>query len=297
MTFLAKILAEFLKERDVDKIYVKRIKKRPFLQRLVVDILVKDLKLFKTEKYGRELSEEFGIKILTSKGQEKVNYEITTQGEKIEINYPKYPVFIIDLSLWDRHTEKEKKKLLLQLDFSLDVIRNYLWDYNLVINNPPKDVRLFEAINKVRYNVTPTENVVVLNPYGDIEANEELIRRTKYFIIGGIVDRSGWRNATTELSEIAGYSSFPQVKITLRGSTVGVPDRINKIIEIILRVLSGEKLEEAILNTQSNADKFVRLLMEYQKGNLEEAIEFLRPNEKVIRKINKIKEKFQSNSS
>jgi tRNA (adenine9-N1/guanine9-N1)-methyltransferase len=93
------------------------------------------------------------------------------------------------------------------------------------------------------------------------------------------------------MAKIAIYD-FPHAKRALRGSTVGVPDRINKIIEIILRVYYGEKLENVILDLQSNADKFNRLLVEKQKGNLKEAIQWLKPSEKVLRRLG-----IQSNSA
>ncbi|ARM76050.1 tRNA (adenine(9)-N1)-methyltransferase Trm10 [Acidianus manzaensis] len=285
---LANILANFLKERNIKEVYVRKLKKKPFLQRLAVNILLNDLKLIEKENYGKEISDELNIKLYSGKGNYRTKYEISNLGEEITLDYPKYPVFIIDLSLWNRHLDEDKNKLLIQLGCSLNTIRNYLWDYNLVINNFPEKGSLFNFKNKIRYNVEPSsENTIVLNPYGEIEANEDLIRKTKYFIIGGIVDRSGWKNATTELSRIAKYDSFPQVKITLRGSVIGVPDRINKIIEIILKVISGKKLEDAILETQSNADKFSRLIMEANRGNLNEAIDFLKPNDKVLNRLKK----------
>ncbi|AWR97403.1 tRNA (guanine-N1)-methyltransferase [Acidianus sulfidivorans JP7] len=286
---LAKSLSSFLKEKGISEIYVKKLKKKPFLQRLAVDILLHNLKIAKRENYGKEICDNFGIKLYSGRGNSKINYEISSEGETIQFDYPKFPVFIIDLSLWNRHSDEDKNKLLIQLECSLNTIRNYLWDYNLVFNNPPENTPLLHIDNMVRYNIKPSRDTIVLNPYGDVEANEEIIRNSKYFIIGGIIDRSGWKNATNELSRIANYDEFPQVKITLRGSTVGVPDRINKIIEIVLRTIYGENLESAILETQSNADKFSRLLMEANRGNLDEAIEFLKPNEKVLNRLRSVK--------
>lgn len=290
---LAQNLSLFLKKRGINEIYVNKVKKigNSYLQDVAVNVLLKELRLREAERLGKLKAEENGIKIFSGKGDEKVNYEISKDGkEDINIDFPKFPIFIIDLSLWDRHSEKEKKKLMIQLIFSVHAVREYLWDYNLSINNPPQGFSL-PLLNKVRFNVIPEGKTIILNPYGEIEATEELIRNTQTFIIGGIVDRSGWRYATYEMARVAKYD-FPHVKITLRGSTVGVPDRINKIIEIILRVYYGEKLEDVILDLQSNADKYNRLLVEKQKGNLKEAIEWLKPSEKVLRRLG-----IQSNSS
>ncbi len=48
-------------------------------------------------------------------------------------------------------------------------------------------------------------------------------------------------------------------------SRVGVPDRINKIAEIVLKTLSGVPLEEAILAAQAKRDRVYRLMWEIQK--------------------------------
>ncbi len=290
---LASQLSFLLKKRGIYDIYVNKVKRRgnSYLQDIAVNILLKDLKLRESNTQGRLKAEEEGIKIFSGKGNNNVNYEISKNGkESIEIDFPRFPMFIIDLSLWNRHFEEERRRLLVQLSCSINSIRKYLWDYNLSINNAPNNFML-PFLNKVRFNTIPEGNTIILNPYGEVEATEELIRNTQTFIIGGIIDRSGWRFATYEMAKIAKYD-FPHVKITLRGSTVGVPDRINKIIEIVLRVYNGEKLENAILDLQTNADKFNRLLVEKQKGNLKTAIEWLKPSEKVLRRLG-----IQSNSA
>ncbi|BDC19409.1 tRNA (adenine(9)-N1)-methyltransferase Trm10 [Acidianus sp. HS-5] len=290
---LAQELSFFLKRRGIHDIYIKKVKRRgnSYLQDIAVNVLLKDLKLKEFDGQGKLKAKEEGIRIFSGKGNEKVGYEISKNGrESIEIDFPRFPIFIIDLSLWDRHFEEERNRLLLQLTCSINSIRKYLWDYNLSINNPPSNFSI-PFLNKIRLNVVPEGNTIILNPYGEMEATEELIRNTQTFIIGGIIDRSGWRFATYEMAKIAKYD-FPHVKIALRGSTVGVPDRINKIIEIILHVYKGERLENAILDLQSNADKFNRLLVEKQKGNLKEAIQWLKPSDKVLRRLG-----IQSNSA
>lgn len=290
---LAKSLSYFLKKNGINEIYVNKVKRRgnSYLQDIALNILIKDFKLKETEILGKLKAEEDEIKIFSGKGSEKVNYEIAKDGKRdIIIDFPKFPVFIIDLSLWNRHSEEERNRLIVQILCSINSIRKYLWDFNLSINNFPQGFSL-SILNKVRFNVAPEGNAIILNPYGEIEATEELIRNTQTFIIGGIIDRSGWKYATYEMAKIAKYD-FPHVRIALRGSTVGVPDRINKIIEIILRVYYGEKLENVILDLQSNADKFNRLLVEKQKGNLKEAIQWLKPSEKVLRRLG-----IQSNSA
>ncbi|EZQ04716.1 MULTISPECIES: tRNA (adenine(9)-N1)-methyltransferase Trm10 [Acidianus] len=283
---LGEILGKRLNELGINKIYFKgEIKRnRTILQNIAVNVLLKNFSLLKKENRGKIMGKEFGITILSGKGVETSEYEIWKgEGEKILIEYPKVPTFIIDLSLWERHVEDERSRLKTQILCSLNAIRNYLWDYNLAINNYPKNFSL-NVPNNLRKDVIPDDSTIVLDPYGDVEATEEILRKTNYFIIGGIVDKSGWKEATKELSKKAGYD-FPHVRISLRGSTVGVPDRINRIIEIIMKIRLREKIEEAILEMQTNSDKFSRLVLEASRGNYRDAILWLKPNDKVLRKF------------
>lgn len=283
---LGKILAKNLLDQGIDSIYYN-VNKKPFLQKIAVDILLKDLGIVEGAYYGFLADDECGIKILKGKGKEKSHFSLAKNGKDILYNFPKTPLFIIDMGFWDRHSEKEKKKLLLQLLLTISIIRKHLWDYNISVEHPPSNLQEKLGIqNKIRYNISPVGKTIVLNPYGDLVADESIIRNTDTFIIGGILDNTGWKNATTELSEKFHYN-FPQVRIELRGSRVGVPDRINKIVNIILEVIEGKSLEDSIIENQSNADKYLRLLRDGE-NNLEEEAKWLKANEKVIKMARKV---------
>ncbi len=292
---LGKILSKNLLNQDINSIYYN-VNKRPFLQKIAVDILLKDLGIVEGNYYGFLASEELGIKILKGKGNERSNFSLAKNGKNVLDNYPETPLFIIDMGFWDKHLEKEKKKLILQLLLTISVIRKYLWDYNISIEHPPPNFEeKIKIQNKIRYGTSPIGKTIVLNPYGDVVANENIIRNTHTFIIGGILDDTGWKNATTELSERFHYS-FPQVRIELRGSRVGVPDRINKIVNIILEVIEGKSLEDAIIENQSNADKYLRLLRD-GKDNLEEESKWLKASEKVVKMVKNVLNRTQPESS
>ncbi|MBW9140162.1 MAG: tRNA (guanine-N1)-methyltransferase [Candidatus Aramenus sp.] len=284
---LARLLSKELLELGITSIYSKR----DSLQRIAVDVLVKELKLKEGEFQGKARREELGIRIISGKGEDRAQATLSQEGREILREFPKTPLFIIDLGFWNYHSEKEKKRLYVQLLSSVDAIRRYLWDYNLSLNHSP--FKLTSIPNKVRYDVKPSGKAIVLNPYGDVVATEELLRSADTFILGGIVDESGWKGATTALSERFGYD-FPQVRIELRGSRVGVPDRINKIIEIIMEVREGKSLEEAIIDNQSSADKYLRILRD---GNPEETGRWLRASEKVIKRAKRILSRTQPGSS
>ncbi len=150
--------------------------------------------------------------------------------------------------------------------------------------------------NRVRRNVSPIHGVV-LDPYGDEDATEGLIRSVDTFVLGGIVDDSGWRYATRELADKVGYN-LKRVRISLRGSRVGVPDRLNKIMSIILRVKEGESLEESIIGEQSNADKFTRLLRDTtMNGDLEGNARWLKAGDRIKERVRKIVNRTRPESS
>ncbi|QXJ29523.1 tRNA (adenine(9)-N(1))-methyltransferase [Saccharolobus shibatae B12] len=244
---------------------LKKLFKTGYLQSIAINMLLYDYGISKKHDYGKVTSVEEKIKILKGRGEEITDYVLLKNGEiKISSDIiPKSPQFIIDLGNIDLLQDEEKTSLEQQIQVSIKTIREYLFDYNLKLAHTPDSFKL-ESRNKIEIlNHIPKDNAIVLNPYGDTIANEEIIRNTKFFIIGGIVDKGRrLKNATYDLSRKYGYDELPQVKISLRNSTVGVPDRINSIIEILLKVIVGNNLEEAIISTQSNADKVSRLVRE-----------------------------------
>ncbi|AAK41347.1 tRNA (guanine-N1)-methyltransferase [Saccharolobus solfataricus] len=244
---------------------LKKFFKTGYLQSIAINMLLYDYGISKKHDYGKLASVEERIKILKGKGEEITDYIFLKNGEIKIPSYiiPENPQFIIDLGNMDLLQDEEKISLEQQILVSIKTIREYLFDYNLKLAHTPDSFKL-EGRNKIEIlNYIPKDNAIVLNPYGDTIANEEIIRNTKFFIIGGIVDKGRrLKNATYELSRRYGYDELPQVKISLRNSTVGVPDRINSIIEILLKVIVGYNLEEAIISTQSNADKVSRLIKE-----------------------------------
>ncbi|QGA69305.1 tRNA (adenine(9)-N1)-methyltransferase Trm10 [Sulfolobus sp. E11-6] len=263
---LAKYLTNTLGIETLKITTLKKFFKTGYLQSIAINMfLYDDYGISKKRDYGKIISIEEKIKILKGKGMEITDYVFLKNGEiKVPSNIvPESPQFIIDLGNMDFLLDEEKTSLEQQIRVSIKTIREYLFDYNLKLAHTPASFKL-EGRNKIEIlNYIPKDNTIVLNPYGEITATEEMIRNTKFFIIGGIVDRGRrLKNATYELSRRYGYDELPQVKISLRGSTVGVPDRINSIIEILLKVLTGYNLEEAIISTQSNADKVSRLIRE-----------------------------------
>ncbi|ADN50120.1 tRNA (adenine(9)-N1)-methyltransferase Trm10 [Vulcanisaeta distributa] len=192
------------------------------------------------------------------------------------IDVPKKPRFIIDLSLWSSHTRSEKNELIEQVLASIGTIRRYLWDSNLELTSVTEE--FLEGFNKFargfKYGVIIKrdgpiidDGAVMLDPEGDCVLNEELIRNTHTFIIGGIVDKE--RRVKGETARLYGLLGLnvPRCRIELRGSIIGVPDRINKVIEIILMTLfETGNIEEAIIKAMSKRDRVNRLFYELQRA-------------------------------
>ncbi|MGC8542826.1 MAG: tRNA (adenine(9)-N1)-methyltransferase Trm10 [Vulcanisaeta sp.] len=193
------------------------------------------------------------------------------------------PRFIIDLALWDSHTRSEKNELIEQVLASIVIIRKYLWDGNLELTSVPSEFLEYLGrfakgfINKVvikREGPVVGNDAVMLDPQGDCILDNSVINRYSTFIIGGIVDKERRvKGETTRLYETLGLR-VPRCRIELRGSIVGVPDRINKIIEIILRTLfeTGD-LERSIIMAMSKKDRVNRLFYEINKASYRIKIE------------------------
>lgn len=185
---------------------------------------------------------------------------------------PAKPVVVVDLSLWGEHTPGEKHELVEQVIETLRVVRRFLWDGNLWITNAPGEFLDFLNLHarglvhkmKILGETPPFENPVVLDPEGPCLFTEEVARTRAEFIIGGIVDKERTaKSATSRLAAMIGVEE--RCRVELRGSRVGVPDRINKIAEIVLRAWAGEPVERAVLAVQAKRDRVYRLMWEIQK--------------------------------
>ncbi|MGB9704206.1 MAG: tRNA (adenine(9)-N1)-methyltransferase Trm10 [Pyrobaculum sp.] len=224
---------------------------------------------------GRRLGEWGGVTLLGGRGGEPCSHVLARGcGEVVEVPYapPDRPRVVVDLSLWAEHTEGEKNELVEQILATLKAVRAVLWDGNLWLTNTPGEfLQLLSRhapglVHKMRiFAGTPSfEKPIVLDPEGDCLFIEEVARSHVEFIIGGIVDKE--RSAKGATARLAGRIGVEKrCRIELRGSRVGVPDRINKIAEIVLRTLSGSPLEAAVLAAQAKRDRVYRLMWELQR--------------------------------
>lgn len=246
---------------------------------VAVQVMLGRLKVCRGSRLGEPLLDINGFTILSGVGNDECDCFISGDcGDPVglSITMPKYPQFIIDVSLWRRHTEGELRSLMTQLIQTIREVRRYLWDGNLTISgvDPGFLSILKSALGDMRTRVNlmeviPSEylkSAIMLDPYGDIELTEAIVKSTNVFIIGGISDSEVIRRGETyELYRYLELDKYgvPRVKVTLRGVLTGVPERINKIVSILLMVkFSGYNIDDAVIANQSKADKITRLYRE-----------------------------------
>ena len=260
---LAEELAEALRAKGVSSLLIGKLE--PELQRVAVKMLTKGYGIVYNRDKGRTVAEELGVRLMRPGGEERAEARVEKGGE-VPFSPPETPQFVLDFSLWDELDDEERKKTLFQVEMTVATIRKWLWEGNVRLANLPPGVTF-----PYSFAVKEAEGkCVVLDPKGD-DVDTEGLRQFDVFVIGAVVDKGRrLKNATLRIAEKAGYDC-PRVRIALWGSTLGVPDEINKIVEIVLRVKRGEELEKAILDTMSKSDILARAKWEMDRGEREKA--------------------------
>ncbi len=240
-------------------------------QCVTVELLLGRWRLCKSPASGRTIGVWSGVQLATAGVGVACNWRLAKRCvDQFQHDYtpPDVPKFVVDLSLWGEHTAGEKHELAEQIIMALSAVRSHFWDGNFWITHAPAELveflnRLVHKMNIAR-ELPPAASPVVLDPEGDCVFTEEDLSRHDVFIVGGIVDKERTaKSATARLAELLGVAK--RCRIELRGSTVGVPDRINKIVEILVKTFAGASLESAILSSQAKRDRVYRLMWEIQK--------------------------------
>ncbi len=188
--------------------------------------------------------------------------------KEIEDKLDLFPYIVIDCSLKHLHSEKELKSLTKQLEKTLSVVRKYMWDEKLVIASMKTRTSAmhYDSVEDFLKDRKP-ERAILLDPNADEEFKGE---KADCYIIGGIVDKAGDKaRATTKIYERLVDKGFKieRRKILLRGDVIGVPDRINLITEVLLKIiLDGIDIEKAIYDVQNRKIARWRLRKEIVKN-------------------------------
>ncbi len=187
------------------------------------------------------------------------------------------PVVAIDFSLAWSHLPSEARSLRKQVGAALGVLRAYLWDAHLLLASLSPGLlewlRGFLGRALVQRSWLPADEALMLRGYRriillDPSAEEPLTPRDAMeadaFILGGIVDRMPRPGATRRLS-LRGF--YEARRLVLRGETHGVPNRLNMLVEILLRAryIHCGDLEKAIIEAMAPRDVRLRAVVEISR--------------------------------
>ncbi|MEM1927783.1 MAG: hypothetical protein QXS85_03490 [Acidilobaceae archaeon] len=300
---LRELLLETLREREVYSVGVKVILSRSELarqgfQRIALEILLNDAvicdehvfgEVFKTETIS---SQEYRIVIppgstradSTLTRRLRCSKRVLVSRDNLEklVSINVKPLFVIELGASRRRNNLGSEGLLEGIDLDVEIadaleyIRRHLWDENLVIaSSSPTIVETLEK--NVGYNrvvVTAKSSaeflwgkgiervaVITRNAYKPLTSDELYSYDAYVFpILGGDNDIK-----TRSLVE----SLVPWGKlrrIELRGSTVGVPEKLSRLLCILVRAFydfDGD-IDKAVVSCMSSRDIRRRLLREIE---------------------------------
>ncbi len=205
-------------------------------------------------------------------------FEAVLTPEELRSRLPEWPYFIIDLQFWDKHTQKEKGKLCLQITQSYGLLRDYFtgqeltvtWankEFKSMFHGPLDRITAYEGSTAGFLKEKGIDEVVLLDPWAD-EVLSEKDFQVKAFIIGGIVDTGNDKKLTPKISEEVEKAGIRvrRRKIVLKGDVIGVPDRINRILGIVLKMMvEGKSMDEAVYEFQEPLHARWRLRKELPK--------------------------------
>jgi Trm5-related predicted tRNA methylase len=135
-------LADFLLAKGYDSIRSSEHS----LNRLAIKLHRGRLGIIKGEFRGHVVEELAGVKLLSGAGDTVTGLRADKRGKRIDLKIDlEFPKIVIDYGLWDYHTDLEKRLLLRQSDLALQVVRDHLWDRNLVPASCPLPVAEFFA--------------------------------------------------------------------------------------------------------------------------------------------------------
>ena len=291
------VLARLLQERGVDCV-ITWIPNNPArirdlgVQEIAVEMLVyeRDICLLPRPQPMRVLSTSRGVIVGVPRregppcryvvwGRRCYRKAVSWRELEALLPNPPLPLFIVDLGMLGRHNEEEKGSLKVQLGVALSVVRRYLWDPHLALTSAGDNVRewLSDVIGRAKITVSQekpgrvlwsmgADRVIILRPDAEEPLTEDDIRGADAFVLGGVVDKIPRKGASRYLDASVPWGE-PR-RIELRGSIIGVPDRINRVIEIILRVLfEGLSVEEAVIASMTKRDLIRRLVIEIMRAS------------------------------
>ncbi len=286
MKTLADVFREALRERGIDSIGAlsKRFRKsKNKLQDIAIEIVHGKGAVFRIPEKTAVAWDLNGNRVEGSHYAYaplcmKDRFEIVLSPEELRSKLPGWPYFIVDLQLWHRHTQKEKSKICLQINQCYGLLRDYFTGKELAVTWANEEFkRMFNGpLGRITVHEGPTaeflrrkgvDEVVLLDPWAD-EVLSERDFDVRAFVIGGIVDTGGEKKLTPKIGEELERAGIRvrRRKIVLKGDVIGVPDRINRVLGIILKMMvEGKPMDLAVYEMQEPLHARWRLRKELPK--------------------------------
>lgn len=191
---------------------------------------------------------------------------------------PPLPLFVVDLSTLMTQGLGDVLSVKVQLEETIEKIREYLWDPHLAITSADKTITewIQNVAGRNKVIVTPSkpsellwsmdaDKVIIIRQDAPHPLTPNDIMSSDAFLISGVQDNIVRSGLGRMLDSLVPWG-IPR-RIELKGSVVGVPNRINKIVEIILkaRYRYGGDIEKAIISSMSKKDALTRLYSELLK--------------------------------
>ena len=187
------------------------------------------------------------------------------------------PLIVLDFSLLPEHLPEEASSLRRQTGAVLGAVRRYLWDRHLVLGSlEPGALQWLRAfLGSPHVGATPlpadeaaamlgARRIILLDPSAEKTLSPGEVLEADAFILGAIVDRVPRPGATRRLRLAGRYEAR---RIELRGSTHGVPTRLNMLVEILLSAryqYCGDP-EKAVTSAMSPRDARWRAYIEISR--------------------------------
>lgn len=277
---LKDLFVEKLREHDVERIGAKfRLNSGDPIKAMALKIMNYNAKVLPGD-HGLSFSFTLDGKKLNLPPQAVIGYGYKPIFGKEDLLVYDFPYIAVDCRFYDLHTEKEKSKLKLQVMQTLGIVREFMWDERLIVSGKDFGVGIYSERLEDFLQSKEIDEVVLLDPKGERIFDN---KKSKCYVIGGIVDKAENRDLTSKIGEELEKAGIrcDRRRIELRGDIVGVPDRINHIAEIVLRVvLDGFDVEKAILAVQPLIVARWRLRKELPKKSIR-----LRLSNKTVRVV------------
>ncbi len=190
---------------------------------------------------------------------------------------PPLPLFVIDVSpIFQEASDISSIKV--QLEESIERIRECLWDPHLAVTSADKSIAewIHSVAGRNKIIITsskPSEllwsmdadRVTIIRQDAPHPITPNDVLSSDAFLITGIQDSISRPGIGRMFDNLVPWG-IPR-RVELRGSIVGVPDRINKIVEILLkaRYKYGGDIEKAIINSMTRRDVITRLYSEVMR--------------------------------